>query len=407
MKSKDEIVNNLHIHSEDNIHLNIMNEMTETQDELEVIARLDERMNIERTHANGEMTTFIHNDYASGHLYMIEQFVKDIEKGWKGGFIEEASRYSGVKIYREKYLDKHYYRLVNSWIRRYSGLYRYSARVEVFYDVCKKMTLLDCSDRERFWFGEPDETDMYCGIRYMDWFSALIKKIQVRCQSREFRERERLRVINAKRNEENVLAMEEAMFSEEGKSRWLVLSLTLKYKPKYRRWITPATIRMHRDKLFASRRANKLMAGIKNYVCRIEQGGDTGLHLHVIVFYSAESNRDELIAKQIGEYWENEVTEGKGEYWSSNQGWLKKRYEEKGHGIGVGQINWNDYEKRASLRRNLVYLAKAEQYLMLRADEGMRTFTMGNVPKKEISGRPRGKMDEIACRGYLKPPLTG
>lgn len=282
---------------------------------------------------------------------------------------------------------------MNDWIRRYSGLYRYSPRVEVFYDVCKEMVLLDCPDRELFWFGEPSEMDMYCGIRYMDWFGALIEQLQMRCRSREFKERERLRNLNAKRNEENVLALEEEMFSEEGKSRWLILSLTLKYKLECHRWITPTTIRMHRDKLFASRRSNKLTAGIKNYVCRIEQGKETGLHLHVILFYSAESNRDELIAKQIGEYWENVITEGQGEYWSSNAGWLKNRYDEIGHGLGVGQINWNDHEKRESLRRNLVYLAKAEQYLMLKTDEDMRTLTMGHVPKKETSGRPRSRME--------------
>ena len=87
-----------------------MNEITENQSELEVIARLDERVNTENTHVNGEMTTVIHNDYASEHLYMIEKFVKDIEKGWKGGFIEETSRFSGVKRYREQYLDRRYYR---------------------------------------------------------------------------------------------------------------------------------------------------------------------------------------------------------------------------------------------------------------------------------------------------------
>jgi len=389
-KRKSGIVNNLHSQCEDNIHLNIMNGLIENQDELEVIDRLDERMNIEHAIVDGEMKAIIHNDYASGHLYMIEKFIKDIETGWKGGFIEEASRYGGVKRYREKYLDQRYYRLMNGWIWRYSDLYRYSTRVEVFYDVCREMNLLDHLDKRPFHFGDPNETDMYCGIRYMDWFSALIEQIQVRCQSREFKERERLRMINAKRNEENVLAMEEEMFSEECKSRWLVLSLTLKYKPKYRRWITPKTIKIQRDKLFSSRRSNKLTAGIKNYVCRIEQGEDTGLHLHVVLFYLAESNRDESIAKLIGEYWENEVTEGKGEYWSSNDGWLKKRYEKRGHGIGVGQINWNDHEKRKSLRMNLIYLAKAEQYLMIKTGEDMRTFTMGYVPKKEKPGRPRG-----------------
>lgn len=53
------------------------------------------------------------------------------------------------------------------------------------------------------------------------------------------------------------------------------------------------------------------------------------------------------------------VTQGKGECWNSNREWLKRSYKARGHGIGVGQINWNETEKRKALRINLVYLAKA------------------------------------------------
>ena len=34
----------------------------------------------------------------------------------------------------------------------------------------------------------------------------------------------------------------------------------------------------------------------------MEQEEDTGLPLHMILFYSAEHNHDEFIAEQIGEY---------------------------------------------------------------------------------------------------------
>ncbi|MEJ0003522.1 MAG: hypothetical protein WDN30_08120 [Pararobbsia sp.] len=228
----------------------------------------------------------------------------------------------------------------------------------------------------------------------MDAFNALIDEISRRCQSRQFTERERLRQLNAERNKENVLAMDEAMFSPDtGRSRWLVLSLTLRYKPKYRRWTTPEIVQQHRERFFAARRFNDLMSGIGNFVWAIEQGEDTGLHLHVILYYSSEHNHDERIAKQIGEYWVNVVTDGKGDYWNSNQGWLKRRYEKKGHGVGVGQIDWNS-SKREALRENLIYLAKAEQYLMSWSVERIHTFGMGHVPTKLKQGRPRKMPDK-------------
>lgn len=60
-----------------------------------------------------------------------------------------------------------------------------------------------------------------------------------------------------------------------------------------------------------------------------------------------------------------------------------------GHGIGVGQIDWCDREKRKALRKNLIYLAKAEQYLLSWSTERIHAFGMAKTPKKVKAGRPR------------------
>lgn len=75
--------------------------------------------------------------------------------------------------------------------------------------------------------------------------------------------------------------------------------------------------------------------------------------------------------------------------WRSIAAWLKKSYEKHGHAVGVGAINWNDAGKRDALRENLGYLAGAEQYVMIKGAERIRTFDMGQVSKKVKSGRPR------------------
>lgn len=365
-----------------------MNPNTDDQEALEVIARLNERTHLEKISVDGNITIIFHKGYASEHLFHIEKFVQDIEKGGEGGFIEVVTRYARVKKIRELYLGKRYFRLLNDWIERYSDIHSYSARVEAFYEVCKELGLVG---EYPFSFGEPNELVEVGGMQYLELFNVLIENIRVRCQSREFKERERLRKENAERNKRNVLAMGEAMF--EAKSRWLILSLTLRYKPEFRGEITLETVQEHRDRFFAARRFKKLMSGIKSYVWTIEQGEQTGLHLHVILFYSPDSNHDEFIARQIGEYWVDTVTGGKGDYWNSNEGRLKRDYEKRGHGVGVGQINWDDDSKRAALRKNLLYLAKAQQYVMIRGAERIRTFDMGQVPQKVKSGRPRADSD--------------
>lgn len=352
-----------------------------------VIARLDERTNLELTDLNGKRTLIIHKGYRSRHLHRIERFVREIEQGCTDAF---AIQYGGagiLPVLRERHLGRQYYPRLNTWLERYSDLYRYSARVEVFYDACKALGLIGA---RRFVFGDPGEYVHASSVRYMEVLDRLIKLIRERCEAREFRERERLRLLNAEHNKRNVLALEAGMYDEcTGRSRWLVLSLTLRYKPEFRNQITLELIQEHRDRLFGAKRTNKLIGGIVSQVWAIEQGEDTGLHLHVILFYSANHNRDEYIAQQIGEYWVNVVTQGMGDYWNSNAGALKEGYRKRGHGVGVGQINWNDTEARDALRKNLVYLAKAEQYLMLKSADRVKTFGMGQLPQKVKLGRPR------------------
>lgn len=360
-------------------------------DVAEVNARLDDRINVEKTDIEGEPTIIVHMGYGSRHLFEIERFVIEIvEDSERSGFAEELSGYSTMPEVQELLLGTRYYRKINGWLERYSDIYQYSARVGAFYDVCKSMGLI--GPQLTFRFRSPVDMELGAGIRYMDLFNAIIVHVRARCHTREFKERERLREMNAERNKQNVLALEEAMFCEKrGRSRWLILSLTLRYKPRYRQSITLENIQGHRDRFLAARRFNKLFSGIKNYVWAIEQGEKIGLHLHVILFYSADSNHDEYIARQLGEYWVNVVTGGEGDYWNSNDGKLKKGYETRGHGIGVGQVNWDDCAKRNALRINLAYLAKTEQYLMIKASDGIHTFGMGHVPHKVKSGRPRAR----------------
>lgn len=139
-----------------------MYKIDEDQEALEVTTRLDERMNLEQINVEGKRTTIIHKNYASRHLFDIERFVKDIvEGGWRGGFIDELTRYTKISKIRQLYLGKKYYDCVNDWLERYSDIYRYSTRVEAFYDVCKSMELT--GPQPAFAFGSPEEIEFSTG----------------------------------------------------------------------------------------------------------------------------------------------------------------------------------------------------------------------------------------------------
>lgn len=366
-----------------------MNDSIKDLETQEILARHDKRNRYEEIELNGRKTIFRHRSMR--YLFAIEQFVKDIEEeyndnGKANGIREWGGRDGCRKEYRYK-LGKKYYGKLNGWLERYREGTRYSPHIEAFHDACKELGIIG---KRRFWFGEPGDTDTQHNKPYTDWFNGLIVKIHEHCQSRKFKERERLLKIHVQRNIDNVTAFEQELFSDEvGWARWLVLELTLKYESKYRGSITLDDVIKHRDTFFKARRYNNMMSCIKAYVWAIEEGEDTGFHLHVVLFCPPVTKDDERLANQIGDYWADVVTQGKGAFHNSNRADLKPSYEMYGHGIGVGLIEHSNRKMRGSLLENLLYLAKAEQQLQIRTEGNVHTFGMSGVPKKVRVGRPR------------------
>lgn len=180
-----------------------------------------------------------------------------------------------------------------------------------------------------------------------------------------------LRDRRVMRNAEKVIQFEQAMF--DWRSRHLILVLTLGYRSDFQQFVTLDTIRQHRDRLLNNRRSNQLLAEINGYVWKIEEGcGGGGLHLHLVLFYSGDHRCDIHFAERIGEYWVNVITEGGGSYWNSNANW--RRHAMYGHGIGTGQIDRHDHEKREALRKNLLYVAKGEQRVSKGDNPRLRMF---------------------------------
>ena len=90
------------------------------------------------------------------------------------------------------------------------------------------------------------------------------------------------------------------------------------------------------------------------------------------------------------------MTEGQGQYWNSNAN--KIFHEKYGHGVGTGEINWDDDAKREALRENIRYMTKADQFLKMKYGEHSRLFGTSQVEEKKKPGRrrvvkPKGKGD--------------
>lgn len=123
------------------------------------------------------------------------------------------------------------------------------------------------------------------------------------------------------------------------------------------------------------------------YIAKREYTDDKGPHVHGFFFYDGHKiKKDAFKGDQIGKYWNNEITSGKGIYHNCNRN--KGKYPAS----ALGMINHTDETKRTVLNEKaLGYLCKAEQSIdPIKQTGHERSFTRGIAPRKKgNAGRPR------------------
>lgn len=187
-----------------------------------------------------------------------------------------------------------------------------------------------------------------------------------------------------RRNRRSGLDFEEEMFIN--RSRYLLLHITVNYQRKYRDDVTLSTIQDHRDRFFRhiQEYPNALLQMVQGVIWKLEEGSTSGgLHLHLLIFYSAQRKADVMVAREIGEYWVNKVTSGRGDYWNTNAN--KDQLER--WGVGIGQVNRHDISKRESLQAFIAhYMTKANQTPQSRSQDeklfGVRFFGQLRTAKR-------------------------
>ncbi|AMP36957.1 YagK/YfjJ domain-containing protein [Ralstonia solanacearum] len=140
--------------------------------------------------------------------------------------------------------------------------------------------------------------------------------------------------------------------------------------------------RHFKDNMRGKRSLFRHMVG---YVCSIEFSSTGGHHLHVaLIFDGSQVRQHEWLGDLIGQYWVN-VTGGRGYYHNCNRGNYKYP--------GTGLIDHHDAEKRSNLMRTLMYLAKKDQFVRVKASPKSKTFMTGHLPELAVgrTGRPRTK----------------
>lgn len=312
-------------------------------------------------------------------LVYVERFVLDVITSKSLAFKVAVFGRNERTVVNNLYLSKHY-RFFPMMVVPYPGKkYIFSVLVEVFRLACREMSLNDMSFRASptSYFGDKCEAEL---------FNDLVSRIREIGTSARVKAQIKSREIGSQRNYHSARKCIDNLF--EVYSRLVVIRIDLSYDKSCKSSHDLESVRRDFARLLANRRHNKLFnRALVGYIWCLEYGELKGYHYHVTLFFdSAVVYKDTFLAQEIGEYWKTVITRGKGNYYNCNA--VKSKYKR----LGIGLIHRSDLEKRSNLLFAVAYLAKKEQYLMLKLSSKIKTFST-SAPRKRKSnaGRPPTK----------------
>jgi len=174
----------------------------------------------------------------------------------------------------------------------------------------------------------------------------------------------------------------------ENHSKIQVIRLDLSYTKEHAREASLEEINQDLKHLLNNRRTKpSIFENMVGYISKREYTKDKGPHIHsIFVFDGQKVCKDAFKGDQIGEYWKNEITDGKGIFHNCNR--EKDRYAE----CALGMIDHTDDAKRKVLKEKAIaYLCKEEQSVdPIKQSGNERSFSRGIAPRKmSKAGRPR------------------
>lgn len=298
-----------------------------------------------------------------------------------------------------------YQKFANSWLRdfvrilpifaylisRLSGKYVFSIHIETFRALCRdrKFTLDEsflrdfCQKPEFYYSACGEENGEQARVFINDFFKDLRLRLQEPKTRRE--------VLRARKSAENnakaYCKYVRNLFA--ARTPINVIRIDLSYKKNIHVDIKDI-IRDLENFHGNMRHKPTLFKGLLGYIESIEYGLNRGFHAHVLLFFSSErqSSADVYLAEEIGRYWVDKITDGRGRYWNINAN--KKDHEARGR-LGIGEIHAHDEESINHLCYIVTYMCKVEQFIKPLANPKTKLLRRGKMPALTYPkrGRPR------------------
>lgn len=284
--------------------------------------------------------------------------------------------------YMSSRLASLYFHQINSFIALYSTDFIFTPKTELFFRICKELSIFDS------YFSNPSALCSN-GMVAADCFNLLLERIREEAGKPEFRRRIYRHTEGRKRNLASLVKYVDYLFKYR-RSRLIVVRVDLSYKAN-----NGPAMRSNQAKLDLAHLLNNMrskagiFSSIEGYLWKLECGLNGADHFHCIFFFNNDRHqKDAWLGEEIGKYWSEEITHGKGKYFNCNRKFNKV----KQNHLCIGRIEANDNEKLNLLNRYVIkYLCKSEQQVVAKTKKRYRTIGRGDMPAIRVirPGAPR------------------
>ena len=284
-------------------------------------------------------------------------------------------------------------------VNRLSPKYAYSEPINAFITCCHAMGLLSERLEWRHISNDSKKTDPRFGdVTAAEIFNTLVQAIRSEWKIKNLQAKVNARKQDVADQKAEYCKYADSLFCD--RARLVLVRIDLFYEKQYGDSIDVFDMTKDLYRLFNNNaRRNSLFAFMIGYIVKLEYGVDKGIHAHVLLFFdgSKRNNSSHIhLAEEIGNYWKNIITKGRGAYWNVNA--KAGRYDKLGR-LGIGVINWYDTDLRRNLTDFVVsYLCKEDQYFRSKWGPKVKLLRKGDFPEIPVNrrGAPRKSVESYA-----------
>ena len=351
----------------------------------------------------------LNSSFYASSLFKLECFVDALLSNAEIPFVPWSYR-GGQREFVFNTFAERYFGSIPDFIEVINMLspdYVYGERIKVFIFSCQAMGLLsEPLDWKNIHYDRQKTDPRFGGVSAAELFNALVQKIRSEWKSNNLQAKVNAQKIEANNRHLAYCKYADSLFADQ--ARLVVVRIDLCYENQYANSMSVDNILADLDSLFRNKRANTRFRFMKGYIAKLEYSVDQGGHWHVIFFFDASGRKNSnhiKLTEDIGEYWIDVITKGRGVYWSSNKN--TDRFDKFGS-LGVGVINWDDTNLRRTLNELVIgYLCKVDQFSKPKWGAKVRVFRRGNFPKMRINkrGRPRKELESYTGQSPVSKQL--